>query len=267
MNKIIYLFIAAIYFIAGEVHSQTKPVQYKTILLDGYFNHEMTKDSNGYIIQTHYLWNETTNGGFSFLGNIFNSSGIKTALLTEPVTAEKLKQVDIYFIVDPDCPKENPVPNYIMPEQANAIYNWVQAGGVLMLFSNDSGNVEFSHLNQLAEKFGIHFNEHHTRNKVKDDNFITGTINIPKGNKIFISAKNIFIKDICTLDLKQPAEAVLTDNGENIIAISKIGKGVVFAIGDPWLYNEYLDGKKLPKEIENHKAAEDLVTWLLKQIK
>ena len=84
---------------------------------------------------------------------------------------------------------------------------------------------------------------------------------------IFKTAKNIYIKEISTLAVKAPAKAVLTDKGDNIIAVSKVGKGTVFAIGDPWLYNEYLDGRKLPANLENYKAAEDLVQWLIKQIK
>ena len=49
------------------------------------------------------------------------------------------------------------------------------------------------------------------------------------------------------------------------MAVAKMGKGTVFAVGDPWLYNEYLDGRKLPASFENYKAAGDLVKWLLKQ--
>ena len=51
------------------------------------------------------------------------------------------------------------------------------------------------------------------------------------------------------------------------MAVSKVGKGTVFAVGDPWLYNEYTDGRKLPAKYENYKAMEDLVQWLLKQSK
>jgi unsaturated rhamnogalacturonyl hydrolase len=36
-------------------------------------------------------------------------------------------------------------------------------------------------------------------------------------------------------------------------------------VGDPWFYNEYVDGRKIPAEFENYLAAEDLVRWLLKQ--
>jgi unsaturated rhamnogalacturonyl hydrolase len=43
-----------------------------------------------------------------------------------------------------------------------------------------------------------------------------------------------------------------------------MGKGKVIAVGDPWLYNEYLDGRKLPALYQNYAGAEDLAKWLLK---
>ena len=43
-------------------------------------------------------------------------------------------------------------------------------------------------------------------------------------------------------------------------------RGTVFAVGDPWLYNEYVDGRKLPAEFENFKAANDLVKWALSKV-
>jgi unsaturated rhamnogalacturonyl hydrolase len=51
------------------------------------------------------------------------------------------------------------------------------------------------------------------------------------------------------------------------MAISKHGKGTVFVVGDPWLYNEYVDGRRLPSEFENFKAAQDLSRWLIAQSK
>jgi unsaturated rhamnogalacturonyl hydrolase len=47
------------------------------------------------------------------------------------------------------------------------------------------------------------------------------------------------------------------------MAVSKLGKGTVFAIGDPWLYNEYTDGRKLSSSFENNTAAQDLAKWLI----
>ena len=239
----------------------------KTILLDYYFNHETTKDITGATVQTHYIWEQRDNGGYSLLGDIFKQYGMQTKSLRVGPTAENLKDAAIYFLIDPDWPKENKNPGYIEDQHIDAIYNWVKAGGVLMMFSNDSGNVEFKNYNRLAEKFGIHFNENNPRNLVKGDDYPTGTIVIPKGNEIFKTAKNIYIKEISTLTLKAPAKAALTDKGDNIIAVSKVGKGTVFAIGDPWLYNEYVDGRKLPASLENFAAAHDLVKWLIKQTK
>jgi len=40
----------------------------------------------------------------------------------------------------------------------------------------------------------------------------------------------------------------------------------VFAVGDPWFYNEYIDNEILPAEFENTKAANDLAKWLLQQV-
>ena len=50
-----------------------------------------------------------------------------------------------------------------------------------------------------------------------------------------------------------------------IMAVAKFGRGTVFAVGDPWLYNEYVDGRKLPPEFDNGKAAKDLARWLIAQ--
>jgi hypothetical protein len=50
------------------------------------------------------------------------------------------------------------------------------------------------------------------------------------------------------------------------MAVAKYGKGTVFAVGDPWLYNEYVDGTRIPKEYENYNGAVELVNWLKRQI-
>jgi unsaturated rhamnogalacturonyl hydrolase len=41
----------------------------------------------------------------------------------------------------------------------------------------------------------------------------------------------------------------------------------VVAIGDPWIYNEYIDHDRLPADFENRKAAENLTDYLLKNAK
>jgi len=238
----------------------------KTILLDNYFNHETRKDVTGKTIDWHYTWNDMSNGGFSLMGSLFEQHGAKTETLKEAPTAENLARASVYIIVDPDSDKESPKPNYMQPQHAQEIYNWVKSGGVLAIFLNDSINTEFKNFNQLPEKFGIHFNQN-ARNMVKDNKYEQGAFVIPSGNPIFKTAKKVYIKELSTLKLSKPARSVLSEGGDNIIAVAKVGKGTVFAVGDPWLYNEYVDGRKLPLEYENFKAANDLVKWLIKQTK
>jgi len=237
----------------------------KTVILDYYFNNEWKKDANGQPVRHHYTWEDKSNGGFSMFGDIFNQHGVVKHSLPEAPTAQNLSNADIYIIVDPDSPKENKTPNYIATDHINTIYNWVKEGGVLLLFANDSNNVEFEHFNQLANKFGITFNQN-ARNMVKGADFAAGTFKTPAKHSLFKTAKTLYLKEISTLKLTPPAKAVLTDNGDNIIAVSKVGKGTVFAVGDPWFYNEYIDGRKLPSSLENYKAAEDLVKWAVKQV-
>ncbi|HSQ44316.1 MAG TPA: glycoside hydrolase family 88 protein [Ginsengibacter sp.] len=238
----------------------------KTVLLDNYFNHETKKDITGKTVQWHYVWNEKDNGGYSMFGNIFHKYGVRTKSLPVAPTSSNLKNNDIYIIVDPDTDKESEHPNYIENNDVNAIYNWVKAGGVLLLFSNDSGNAEFTHLNRLAAKFGIQFN-YDSKNKETGTNFEMAAVNIPAGNSIFKNVRKVYIKEYSSLSVKTPASVMLKQDDNNVIAVAKVGKGTVFAIGDPWFYNEYEDGRKIPMDFENYKAAEDLVKWVIAQTK
>jgi unsaturated rhamnogalacturonyl hydrolase len=236
----------------------------KTVLLDNYFNHEIRKEPMGDGVPFHYIWSEMDNNGYSLLGYVFNKYGIQTKTLAVAPTSQNLKGTDIYIIVDPDTEKESKMPNYIQPRDIEAIQGWVKAGGVLLLMANDSGNAEFQHFNQLADRFGIHFNED-SKNKVQGNNFEQGAIRIPANHSIFTKTKKIYIKELSTIQAKSPATIILKNDNDNIIAVSKYGKGTVIAIGDPWLYNEYTDGRKLTTDYENYKAGEDLVQWLIKQ--
>lgn len=244
---------------------KTLPVgRNKTVLLDCYFNNEYKKDPEGRSVRFHYTWDDQANSGFSFLGNIFHQYGAALASLETAPTASSLKTGDIYIIVDPDTENETADPHYVSPENATAIYNWVKSGGVLLLMGNDSANAEFTHFNQLAGKFGIHFN-FDCKNHVIGNQYETGAIPIPENDSIFPNTKKIYIKDLSSLQIKSPAKAVLSKNGYVIMAVAKVGKGTVFAVGDPWIYNEYMDGRKLPEEYQNFRAASDLAKWLLHQ--
>ena len=248
-----------------ELLPTLKTAKGKIVLLDDYFNSEKKKDIVGVNRPYHYKWYEMYNNGFSFLGNVFKSYGVQTQTLSEAPSAKNLKSADIYLIVDADNTADNPTPNYVTAKDADEVYNWVKASGVLVLLHNDKGNAEFEHFNLLGDKFGIHFNED-SYNKVINNDYTGGKIEIPAGNAILPNEKKIYQKEICSITLKSPATALLKKDDLVIFAVAKIGKGTVFATGDPWLYNEYTDGRKLPLEYENAKAAKDLVSWLIKQV-
>ena len=236
----------------------------KTVTLDNYFNNEWKKDITGADVPFHYVWNDKANSGFSMLGNVFDKYGVKRNTLKTAPASGNLKNTGIYIIVDPDTDKETKTPNYIQPKDIDVLTKWVKDGGVLLLMGNDSANAEFQHFNQLAERFGIHFNEE-SKNKVINNVYEQGAILIPANHPIFANTKKIFIKELSSITPKPPATIVLKNGSDNIIAVSKYGKGTVIAVGDPWVYNEYVDGRKLPAEYENYTAANDLVKWLIRQ--
>lgn len=236
----------------------------KTVTLDSFFNNEQKQDATGQMARWHYKWEEMLNSGFFFWGNEFRNLGAWTQTLVEAPSPVSLKGSDIYVIVDPDTKTEAEQPHFIEPQHIKTITDWVKAGGVLVLMGNDVGNAEFEHFNQLAKQFGIQFNQD-SKNRVQGTDFAMGSVMVNNGNAIFKTAKQLYLKEISTLSLTPPARSVMQHKGDVIMAVSRLGKGTVFAVGDPWLYNEYVDGRKLPAEFENFKAAQDLSSWLLQQ--
>lgn len=234
----------------------------KAVLLDRYFNSEKRKNVSGNLAYWHYTWNEMSHPGFYALGHIFNKYGAKISSLDAAPSADNLKKASVYIIVDPDHIKDNPSPNYVSEKDVKVVKDWVKAGGVLLLMANDSMNCDLEHFNKLANAFGITFTNK-SRNMVKNDEYETGVV-IPNDKQVFKEAYKMYLKEISVLKVKAPAKALVTKEDDIVIATAKYGKGTVFAVGDPWLYNEYIDGRKLPAEYPNYKAAEDLVKWLLK---
>ncbi|HEV7473987.1 MAG TPA: glycoside hydrolase family 88 protein [Pyrinomonadaceae bacterium] len=236
----------------------------KTVTLDSFFNNEVKQDATGLIGPWHYKWEEMLNSGYFFWGNVFRNFGAWTRTLAQAPTAANLSRTDIYIIVDPDTKAETANPNFIEPEHVAAITQWVKRGGVLVLLGNDAGNAEFDHFNQLAKRFGVQFNQD-SKNRVQGNDFAAGSVMVAPGHPIFKTATQLYLKEISTLTIVPPAQSVMQHKGDVIMATTKLGKGTVFAVGDPWLYNEYVEGRKLPPQFENFKAAQDLSRWLIRQ--
>ena len=258
--------VGAFLLVANEMELRAIPAvgKGKTILLDGYFNNEYMKDASGQTIPFHYKWHELDNNGFSLLGEHARYMGAKTEELQQAPTVANLKNASVYIIVDPDTEKETAKPNYVEPAHVTAIADWVKQGGVLLLMANDLPNAEFDRFNNLARAFGMEFKKE-TKNPVTGKQFDMGKIMVPANHAILKTGRQLYLKEISTLNLKAPAKSVLDHKGDVVMAVAKVGKGTVFAVGDPWLYNEYTDGRKLPAEFQNFAAGNDLVTWLLTQ--
>lgn len=236
----------------------------KSVILDNYYNCEFDKLTSR---PFHYLWNDSTSNGFSEFGKLFSKHGAKIGTLTSSPNIENLKVADVYIIVDPDNKEESPSPNFMNASAANEIANWVKNGGVLLMLANDNENCDLDNLNILACMFGMKFNKDilHSENSIpgKPRNFDScASKNLPN-HQLFLGVEKIFLKGISSINCTQPAQAILEEENKIIIAEATYGKGKIIAVGDPWLYNEYIGHTSLPTDFDNHKVAENLVKLLI----
>lgn len=234
------------------------------VLLDAWFNSQQRINATGRSEYFHYKWNDLSDSGFSILGHLFNDYGIETDTLYTAPTVQALASSQFYVIVSPDIPSKNPNPHYMTEQDAQQVAKWVSRGGILLLMENDPANADIDHLDLLADKFGIHFNpvlSHH----VIGDTFSMGRMEAP-ANGLFTKPRILYMKDTCTITVSGAAKPLFIDKGDTMIATAKYGKGAVLAVVDPWLYNEYIDHRRLPPEYDNFGAAKDLIAWLLNQL-
>ncbi len=239
--------------------------QHKTALIDAWFNSQTRKNAFGQTEPFHYKWDDDSASGYSLFGRAFQSYGVSLATLPAAPTAAALAHANIYLIASPDIPIKNPNPHTMDKPSGDAIEAWVRSGGVLLLFSNDRDNTEFTGFNTLSDRFGIHFNPVLSHHVVGEDH-ASGEVVIPANTGIFGAGFSAFMKDTCSITVRGPAKAVVTDHGDIMIAISHLGKGVVLAVTDPWVYNEYADGRKM-RQYDGLEAAQDLAAWAVHQSK
>ena len=215
------------------------------VALDGYHNNERP-------MPEHYQWEGTTDGSFSKLANGFREHDVETRTLRTPIDAASLQGVNLLIIVDPDTPEETPDPKYIEDAEIEALVKWVNDGGRLVLLGNDKGHAEFTHLNRLASRFGIQFLEE-TYPKTSGKAILVAT----GKHSIFEGRLQAYLVEVAPLKLVAPAEPMLTHEGTDVMALAHVGRGMVFALGDPWLYDEYIERN------DNVRIATNLFTMLL----
>jgi unsaturated rhamnogalacturonyl hydrolase len=259
----------AAYLLAGSEMEQAPTEslgQGKTAVVDAWFNSQTRKTALGQTELYHYKWSDDTDNGYSFFGHAFQRYGVRLAELPAAPTRAALAHAQIYVIASPDIPIKNPNPHYMDKASGDAIEAWVKAGGVLLLFSNDRDNTEFTHFNTLSDRFGIHFNPVLSHHVIAHD-FGPGEVVLPPNTPGFELPKGGFtayMKDTSTITATGPAHPLVTSNGDVMIAIAHVGKGVVMGIVDPWFYNEYADGRKM-RQYDGFEAAIDVAAWAVKQ--
>jgi unsaturated rhamnogalacturonyl hydrolase len=235
-----------------------------TIGLDQYYNNEWKVRQDSSSVRFHYTWEDSADSGFLELAKIFDRHGADVDTANSAPTELVLKKFSVYIIVDPDTPKETAQPNYLQSAEIDLIERWVKKGGILVLLANDKGNSEFLHFNMLAARFGIRFNED-MHQDVKNNQYDSGKVTQFPTHPIFRNVRHAFIKQFSSISMVPPAITVLETRGATVIAEAAAGKGKVIAVGDPWLYNEYIDNRRLPAGYENHDAANGFVRWICSQ--
>lgn len=263
MNKYvsIALLIIAVAFVSCKTKTTTtteQPATKPVVGLDNWFNKEVKRDSgNSY----HYVWSDTEFSGYSQWGELFTSKGADIVSVAKP-TSDALANIDVYIIVDPDTTTESQSPNYLLEDDIASIVKWVEDGGVLAVLANDAPNCEFTHLNQLMANFGMTFNHVSLHPVYNNDYEMAASVNLPQ-HPLFKDVSKIYTKEVSDIVLSKNAQAILEEDGKVLMAECNFGKGYVFAIGDPWIYNEYIDHALLPESFENLQAAKNLTDILL----
>lgn len=239
----------------------------ETVTIDAWYNSQRRKNAAGQMDLFHYKWSDWSDSGYALFGHIFESYGAVTATLDSAPTLEKLSKSQFYIIASPDIPVKNPNPHYMTEQEASEIAGWVEQGGVLVLMENDPPNADLAHLNLLADKFGIHFDDvlhHHILGEHVED----GRMPVSPDGVLFHQPHTLYVKDTCAISLRGQAVALFRDRGDVVMATAKYGRGAVFASVDPWLYNEYTDGRKKPviyNQFDNFAGGKEFVQWLLQQ--
>ena len=236
----------------------------KTIVLDAWFNSQQRQNAAGQSESFHYKWSDRSDSGYALFGHMLRSVGMKTETLYEAPTLNNLRDAQYYLIVSPDIPIKNPHPHYVTDADAEQVAAWVKQGGILVILENDPPNADIDHLNLLADRVGLHFENvlhHHILGEQVED----GRIPVAGSGPLFQHPHTLYMKDTTAITLKGPGAVLLRDRGDVVMAAVKCGRGTVFAAVDPWIYNEYTDGRKNPKiygQFDNFAGGQEFVRWL-----
>ena len=84
-----------------------------TVAMDGWFNAQKMRDGFDQPLYFHYKWDYQGAAGYSMAGRIIENFGAQTVELDDEPTAQKLKNMQVYFVVSPDNKAKNPQPHAV----------------------------------------------------------------------------------------------------------------------------------------------------------
>lgn len=261
MRKIAFIFTCILLAASVADANAAEPAE-KKVLLDTYFNHEVDKKTGK--VQ-HYTWDDTSKwGGYSQFGDLFVKHGATLAMLNDAPTKALLNGSSVYIIVDPDHVKDNPTPNYMNEKHAKAIAKWVKKGGRLLVLTNDRDNCDLNHINILMDMFGLHFND--TTILQLDIPTKEKPENVYPLQGMLEGVDKMYMRGTSSIKCGKDARPIVWTRGnDTIIAEASYGKGLVIAIADPWIYNEYIGHTLLPDNYDNASPAERIIERLLEK--
>ncbi len=195
-----------------------------------------TNDSSDYFFDTQDLFPET-----SFLGNSIGNYKFENEILsTSTINHDLLQFFDVLVLNDPE--------QAFTQEEMDDIYEWVQAGGTLFVWSEDFQHTNLPSLNQLLDEFGLKFANntfypYASYSKLENND---GLCHLEfsakdKSTSLFqsaqISSHSIALKDPLEVFASKPSAQILGyktmfDGEHGLIGLANYGHGKVLAIGD-----------------------------------
>lgn len=166
----------------------------------------------------------------------------------EPLTPGKLAGVKVLLVANPnaDAHQSNPPPHHLTGSEGIALYNWVHAGGGLILMGNqENHNLEIDSLNEhFLRLIGLKWVNRYTdakQLKLPETLPILGGLTWAyyTGNLVEVTPQHpAKARSLVENDLAQkPAKGVRDEQG-SLLAIAEVGAGRVVVVTDSgWIAN------------------------------
>lgn len=231
--------------------------QGQTVTVDSWFNEKRFPASAANPQVVHNPWNDATDPGLRFFGQILTRYGAQLDFLHGAPTVGSLSASQVYLIASPGASASDANGHPLTPQDADAVEAWVRGGGVLVLGGAISSPEDVTQLNSLSDRFGLHFA---TVQVPESATFFQ----IPRGSGIFSQQHEVVMAGTLSLSLGSLAHPVLKDGSRTLMAVSSAGRGTVVAVASSWLSNRYLDGRLPATNAGDFPAAVEFAGWILK---